>query len=73
MHGRESLFLSVRLKNVFNAFSEDAGDPEREGKHRIVFVVLNGVHGLPRDIKPAGKFFLRETVGFAELPDAILH
>jgi len=51
--------IFIQFKNLLDGFLEQAGDLERQRQTRIVFLRLDRVHRLARDIKFVGQIGLR--------------
>ena len=53
--------ILIQFKNLLDGLFEQAGDFESQRQARIVFLCLDGVHGLARDAEFVGQVGLRPS------------
>src|SRR5256885_7217897 len=62
-----------RREHILYSLTEERRDAKREREARVVFFVLERVHGLTRDLEPVSELALRPVALRAQDAKAILH
>src|SRR6267142_6565950 len=62
-----------RREHILYAHTEERRDTKREREARVVFFVLERVHGLTRDLEPVSELALRPVALRAQDAKAIFH